>query len=221
MYAEIAQDCLAAIEPLLPYQAAAFYRVSAHFQPSDYVLRHMRQDMHQVYEAQFQQIDPLLPSEDAVQHAVLTLEESCCQPPQAVANYRQAFLQPFDIADVVEVFIQPTPTACFGVSLLRQMGQGCFQADDLALLHRLLPLLSVVTKPLIPAGTTNVLDLLTPRELAVAKLIAGGASNKVVANTLQMSLPTVKTHLQHLFDKLGVNNRTALAHRLYPSLVAH
>jgi DNA-binding NarL/FixJ family response regulator len=49
---------------------------------------------------------------------------------------------------------------------------------------------------------------LTPRELATLRLMAEGKSNKEVANELGISERTVKTHLGHLFEKLGVTNRT-------------
>ena len=48
----------------------------------------------------------------------------------------------------------------------------------------------------------------TPRELSTLRLMADGKSNKEIANTLGISERTVKTHLGHLFGKLGVTSRT-------------
>ena len=44
---------------------------------------------------------------------------------------------------------------------------------------------------------------LTPRELAALRLMANGHSNKEIATALEISERTVKTHLGHLFEKLG------------------
>ena len=55
-------------------------------------------------------------------------------------------------------------------------------------------------------GVTRV--QLTPRELATLRLMADGKSNKEIANELGISDRTVKTHLGHLFEKLGVTSRT-------------
>jgi DNA-binding NarL/FixJ family response regulator len=55
-------------------------------------------------------------------------------------------------------------------------------------------------------GVTRV--QLTPRELSTLRLIADGRSNKEIANQLAISERTVKTHLGHLFAKLGVTSRT-------------
>ena len=52
---------------------------------------------------------------------------------------------------------------------------------------------------------------LTPRELATLRLMADGRSNKEIAGTLGISERTVKTHLGHLFEKLGVTSRTEAA----------
>lgn len=54
-------------------------------------------------------------------------------------------------------------------------------------------------------------EWVTQREWAVAQLVADGCTNAEIAETLSMSLPTVKTHLGKLFDKFQVTNRVRLA----------
>jgi DNA-binding CsgD family transcriptional regulator len=51
---------------------------------------------------------------------------------------------------------------------------------------------------------------LTDAELRVAELIAQGATNAAVAEQLQLSPHTVKTHLRNAFAKLGINSRSQL-----------
>jgi two-component system NarL family response regulator len=55
-------------------------------------------------------------------------------------------------------------------------------------------------------GVTRV--QLTPRELSTLRLLADGKANKEIASALDISERTVKTHLAHLFEKLGVTSRT-------------
>ena len=55
-------------------------------------------------------------------------------------------------------------------------------------------------------GVTRI--QLTPRELTTLRLMADGKSNKEIATELGISERTVKTHLGHLFEKLGVTSRT-------------
>jgi DNA-binding NarL/FixJ family response regulator len=69
------------------------------------------------------------------------------------------------------------------------------------LMHRLGPA---------PAGGA---DALSGRELEVVALVARGASNKEIAHALRISEATIKTHLEHIFEKLGVTDRTSAATR--------
>jgi DNA-binding NarL/FixJ family response regulator len=50
---------------------------------------------------------------------------------------------------------------------------------------------------------------ISARELEVLELVAGGASNREAAERLFISEATVKTHLIHIYSKLGVNDRAA------------
>lgn len=51
------------------------------------------------------------------------------------------------------------------------------------------------------------------RELEVLQLIAEGRSNQEIADTLFISLPTVKSHSSNLFVKLDVKRRTEAVHK--------
>ena len=52
------------------------------------------------------------------------------------------------------------------------------------------------------------IDALTPKEKEVLSLVAKGASNQEIANELCVQDVTVKTHLNSIFKKLKVSNRT-------------
>jgi DNA-binding CsgD family transcriptional regulator len=57
-----------------------------------------------------------------------------------------------------------------------------------------------------PTKTT----VLTERERQVAELVAEPLSNKAIAQRLYLSERTVANHVQHIFDKLGLDNRSQL-----------
>ncbi|MGH7503474.1 MAG: response regulator [Longimicrobiales bacterium] len=58
---------------------------------------------------------------------------------------------------------------------------------------------------------SSPLDVLTPRELEVLKLIADGQSNKAIARKLDLSIGTVKGHVSAILTKLEVTSRTQAA----------
>ena len=62
-----------------------------------------------------------------------------------------------------------------------------------------------------------MLDRLTDREHEVLRLVAQGLSNTEIAETLVVSLTTVKTHVNRIFAKLHLENRVQAVVRAYES----
>lgn len=56
---------------------------------------------------------------------------------------------------------------------------------------------------------SNPAPALTPREVQLLGLLATGLSNRAIAKRIFISEATVKTHLVHIYGKLGVDSRTA------------
>lgn len=61
------------------------------------------------------------------------------------------------------------------------------------------------------ATNGNVLMVLTEREREIMHLVAEGLANKEVGRLLNISDGTIKVHLHHIYRKLAITNRTALA----------
>ncbi|GAA2216346.1 hypothetical protein GCM10009850_118150 [Nonomuraea monospora] len=57
-------------------------------------------------------------------------------------------------------------------------------------------------------------DLLSGRELEVARMVAAGAANREIATRLHITEGTVKNHVSSVLRKLGLRDRTQLALRL-------
>lgn len=67
---------------------------------------------------------------------------------------------------------------------------------------------------------TSLPDEITPREAEVLSLIARGLSNGEIAATLVVSEATVKTHVNHLFAKIGARDRAQAVHYAYANGLA-
>ena len=75
----------------------------------------------------------------------------------------------------------------------------------------------MVVVPAAPAVTALVVIVLVPRaaredavsetEVQIARLVVGGLSNKEIADALYVTPATVKTHLAHIYAKLGATGR--------------
>ncbi len=61
------------------------------------------------------------------------------------------------------------------------------------------------------SGTLSKISHLTERERETLDLLAEGRSNKDIADTMCLSLETIKSHLQTIYKKLGVKSRTEAA----------
>jgi DNA-binding NarL/FixJ family response regulator len=83
---------------------------------------------------------------------------------------------------------------------------------DLSLLQAALASSATHMHDSLPADAGEaVIEPLSERELDVLRLMVQGCPNSVIAETLSVSLPTVKTHVQHILQKLHVADRTQAA----------
>jgi HD-GYP domain-containing protein (c-di-GMP phosphodiesterase class II)/DNA-binding CsgD family transcriptional regulator len=89
--------------------------------------------------------------------------------------------------------------------LLADAGQGLSPEICAALVHEL----GVTeTLPAPPAPSPRPAGL-TPREVEILRLLARGSSRREIASTLVLSPHTVRHHLEHIYDKIGVETRVA------------
>jgi LuxR family maltose regulon positive regulatory protein len=71
-------------------------------------------------------------------------------------------------------------------------------------------------EPLISTGAElPLVEPLSSRELDVLRLLGSDLDGPAIARHLSVSLPTVRTHTQHIYAKLGVNNRRAAVRRAH------
>ena len=60
-------------------------------------------------------------------------------------------------------------------------------------------------------NSENALAVLTDRERQIMRLVSEGLSNKEIGRRSNIADGTIKVHLHHIFQKLEISNRTALA----------
>ena len=67
------------------------------------------------------------------------------------------------------------------------------------------------SQEILPIEIAETGETLTIREVEVLQMIIDGASNQQIADTCIISIPTVKTHVSHILQKLNVSSRTQAA----------
>lgn len=102
--------------------------------------------------------------------------------------------------------------------------RACFLGSPLVVELRANARSALQQKPPVPAlmtTSTNFPAGLTAREVEVLRLVAGGATNRQIAERLHLSVGTVNSHLTNILNKIGCENRTAAtAFALQHGLVA-
>jgi DNA-binding NarL/FixJ family response regulator len=89
------------------------------------------------------------------------------------------------------------------------------------------PQTSVSTAPSLPVESSRdatlkqALDILTPREMEILKLVAAGRTNQEIADQLVLSIKTVQAHRANVMDKLGLHDITHLVRfAIYHKLIS-
>ena len=211
---EVANHCLQAFTQLVPASQAAFYCVDRQLQARDFRLQGMSGEMHRDYLDNYRQFDPLQPRNCLSSGlAVVPLGFAMARQPLRDSRRYRDFLQRYGVVDVVEIVAHRAAQPQAAISLLRTAEQGVFTVDQLAQLNALQGLLQMAVANMQPCD--DVLAGLTPKERQIAWLLRQGASNKQLALELDVGMPTIKTHLIHLFRKTGVTSRTELVAALF------
>lgn len=212
---DFGRHCLNAFRQVVPASQGAFYRIDAHLQAYDFILLDMLEPMHDAYLRHYRHVDPLRPDHcQAAGLPVVPLRTGLAQQSEADNRKYRRFLQHHAVVDVVEIIAHVDGKPSAGVSLLRGAGLGPFRPEELQCLLPLHGLMELAARSQ-PPSAGDRLTALTPRERELALLLRDGLPNKLLARQLGLGLPTIKTHLLHLYRKLGVSNRTELISSLF------
>ncbi|EBH5489565.1 LuxR family transcriptional regulator [Salmonella enterica] len=211
----ITLHCLQSIAQLIPLSSAVFYRVNAYSKPEAYVLHNISNSTHQQYLEHFQPLDPLSPSRFGQQViTVATMTPGICARHR---HYYHEFMLPNHVCDMIEIFIRRGHRIIAGISLMRDIP---FSSEERLRAQAVQPLLGLAIHDSLQEDN-DLASILTAKEREIVGMVCEGASNKLIARQLNISLSTVKTHLRNIFAKTEVINRTELVSRTRMSSVQH
>ncbi|WP_343597338.1 LuxR C-terminal-related transcriptional regulator [Acinetobacter sp.] len=132
----------------------------------------------------------------------------------------QGFLQENQVADNIELFFKGNDVSLRGISLIRSSNEGFFSSKEIQIIESCYSLAKFHTTQIVEDFSEfnipeKISNQLTSKEKKVMQLILKGRKNQEIADEIFVSLATVKTHLQHIFQKTMVNSKQELIVKMF------
>lgn len=198
------------------------YLVDESCQPLCYQTSNIDPIMHREYTENFYKIDPLHPTNFQHKSDRIVRMSDVIPPTRQSTNIFYAdFVTQWCIRDIVELFYYQDGNMIGGSALFFNSASAGLDNEGLIRLgglHRYIEFSlnkQLQTNTKISYAEFCQQYSLTNKEKVILQLAIQGQANKVIANNLSSSLPTVKTHLQHLFFKLAVNSKIEMVNKVY------
>lgn len=140
---------------------------------------------------------------------------------EEISDTYRGFMQDNQIGDNVELYFTYQGRPVKGMSLIRAQEKGPFTATELRFLQSYYLFANhYFDLNFRESGVAKMTDLqqyhVTKKEQQIIKLICHGQNNKQIADSLFVSVSTVKTHIQHIFQKIDVASKHQLVTKLSP-----
>ncbi|RJS50127.1 LuxR C-terminal-related transcriptional regulator [Bacillus sp. PK3_68] len=128
------------------------------------------------------------------------------------SRFYHSFLKKYGFHDEMVVVLAHQGKFVGAIGMAQKENTNKFTTNDRNILHLISDVIASVL--LHQLKDENEFGLLSKREQEVVELIKKGWTNQVIADTLHISVNTVKKHLQNIYEKYSVNNRTQLVQKL-------
>lgn len=198
------------IARVMPVDGVFSYKVESQTQQKDYYFQNVPKTLVDEYLTSKCCYDPLFVQNhyNDPQAQVLALHQ------QPIQEEYQGFLQRIQMTDNVELLFRVNNVPVRGISLIRSHQYSAFSDLEMQMIQSCYMLGNYYLSQMLIQNHTVVKDYtrfgLTKKEQQVIELICAGKSNQIIAEQMFISVPTVKTHIQHIFQKMQVNNKQQL-----------
>ncbi len=219
------RESLQLVSKIIDLTSSAFYLIDADMRHIGVALYNLDPDIEKEYQKKFRHLDPLNPKKfSKTDQTVVTIDSQVSSTLLKQSAYYQEFMKPHDHRYVADMFFRFEGEIIAVLSMLRHQSLGAFDNAELTLLRNIQPFLEYTLNCVyLPKRFSERQSIqeryqLTNRELDVLELVISGASNKIIASELSLGLPTVKTHLWHIFQKTESTSRTELLSKIFKSI---
>lgn len=211
------RESLSLVNNLVSLTGSAFYLVGPDMRHLGVAVNNLDPIVERDYYNNFRTLDPLNPSKfENSDHRVITIDSQISETSLLQTIYYQDFMVPNDHRYVADMFFRTNGRISAVLTMLRNKQSGPFSDEELESLRTIQPFLEYALNEVYTPKRESQRQLfeqqydLTGREIDVLELLVCGSTNKVIATELGLSLSTVKTHLQHIFQKTSVDSRNEL-----------
>lgn len=225
-HSEITEDfqreLFALVERILPVDAIRFGIYVPHIDLNQESCSSVKlEEMSQRYAEKIWQLDPLHPTNFEDKETVV-ISNSMLMTDFAwqKTEFFQIFFKPSGYFHNADIFFRQEGRIIAVLTLLRKDPVTFFTDKETQLLIKLHPFIEYsLNNVYLPKRVHSRTSLaskydLTARELDVVELALTGASNKVLVKQLKVSLPTLRTHMQNIYAKVGVHSNSELISKL-------
>jgi DNA-binding CsgD family transcriptional regulator len=212
-----AEETIQFIARMTGVNAVAFYLVDEGTGRYDFQRLHVSDTFHRQYETGMSRYDPFefrRIAQSDIRTALLTDSVKQCPEDQHYVR----FLRAYGYTDVIETLFRNDGRLIGGISLLlrdedkQQAVVSAVQAMQPYIEYNLRRTRGRANSARRAEAAQHF--MLSAREIDVVELLMLGTTNNDIAESLNISLATVKTHVMKIFHKVGVSNRSTLVYRL-------
>ncbi|GGA20279.1 helix-turn-helix transcriptional regulator [Psychrobacillus lasiicapitis] len=215
------KNVLNALSNIFGYTESIFWLPNKQGDLIDPILNNVKDKVISEYLEFFQPLDVLIPNNLSLRtdNHVVKIGDIMSLSNFAETNFYKEFFLKHQYIDEIGMYIFNKNNIVGVIGLVRKEGENYFSEQDRNRLRLLI-------KPIESAfNAYEILSLsspnrkkeehLTARERELIQLVKQGFSNKEISEILFISINTVKKHLQNLYQKLNVTNRTELCYRIF------
>lgn len=222
---EFQKELIDLVKNLMPVSAVRFWLINPQMNLKGYVSYNIAAETEEIYQKQYSHLDPMHPSRyEDTDVAVVCSDTMMSAEEWRRSEFYREFMAPRHYNHDIDVFFRKGGKIIAVLTIVRDNILGAFTNEEQDLLRRVQPFLEFSLNSVYLPRRFSERDLFagkfsyTERELDVAEVVMGGADIKTMAQELNLSQATVKTHLQHIFEKTGVHSTKELISILFREL---
>lgn len=223
---EFQENIITLISKLIPVSAVKFWIYEPTRDITDGEFYNVDKNIEEVYKKKYSKMDPMYPGRyEGTDITIICSDTLMSDPEWRQSVFYKEFMAPRHYDHDADMLLRNDGKIIAVLYILREDRIGPFKEEELLLLRKLQPFIeytlnNVYTPQRIIERNYLIEKFnLTERETDVVEIILTGVDIKTLAIELNLQASTVKTHLRHIFEKVGAHSTNELISILFRDLI--